>query len=103
MPISDQQRILPNYAFTQANKSQIIAYAPGSSSITLVSKIDIEHEYLDAKFGHIHDIATNRIKLLLVFSTKGQVLVYETSKGCQLMKTASLNCHSFKFLKETLT
>ena len=100
--ISNEKRILPNFGCTESNKSQIIAFGAGNNSIALVSKVDVEHEQIEAKFGKINDLMTNKIKHLLILTSHGCVLVYDTSLGCQLLRTHVLDSHPIpvKFLYE---
>ena len=69
---------MPNFASTESNKSQIIAFGIGNSSIALVSKVDVEHEYIEKKFGKINDLMTNKLKNLMILTSHGCVLAYDT-------------------------
>ena len=69
---------MPNFASTESNKSQIIAFGIGNSSIALVSKFDVEHEYIEKKFGKINDLMTNKLKNLMILTSHGCVLAYDT-------------------------
>ena len=100
--ISNEKKILSNFACTESNKSQIIAFGIGTSSIALVSKLDVEHEHIESKFGNINDLMANKLKHLMILTSRGHVLVYDTSIGCQLLKTHVLDSHpiAVKFLHE---
>ena len=65
--ISNEKKILPNFASTESNKSQIIAFGIGNSSIALVSKIDVEYEYIEKKYGKINDLMTNKVGSSVIF------------------------------------
>ena len=65
--ISNEKKILPNFASTESNKSQIIAFGIGNSSIALVSKFDVEHEYIEKKYGKINDLMTNKVSSSVTF------------------------------------
>ena len=103
MPIRNEKKILPNFASTQCNKTQVIAYNIGKPGFALVSKLDIHHECIEepSKIGNVNDLFINKAKLLLILTSKGHVLTYDTSIGCHLLKCHALNTHLVKFINET--
>ena len=96
--MSNENRLLPNFSVVESNKSLIIAFSIGTSSVALVSKVGTEYEHIDNKFGRIYDVLTNKYKQLLVLTSKGNCLQYDTSFHCQILNTFNMNAYPSRFL-----